>query len=282
VATGLVAPEKRASAIAIMFSGLTAATLLGVPAWAWLGLHFGWRATFWAVTAIGVLATAVIALFVSTEAAGQGSRVALRDELRVLARPQVLLGLAATVLGFGGVFTVYTFVQPMLTQLSGFADGTVSAVLLVFGAGMILGNFAGGRLADRALVPTLLGSLALLAAVLAAMAWAMHLPAPAVLFVGLLGAAGFATVAPLQLRVLQQAHGAGQSLASSLNIAAFNLGNALGAWLGGVVIEKGPGLGALPWTAALLTLGGLALAALGVRLERTRGTHVGGALARAA
>ncbi len=267
VATSVVPADRKASAISTMFTGLTVATLLGVPAGAWLGLHFGWRSTFWAVSAIGLMAMAVIAVFVSAREAGAGSAMSMREEFKVLKRGHVLLGLGATVLGFGGVFTVFTFVQPLLQQVSGFSDAGVSAVLLVFGVGMVVGNVVGGRLADRALVPTLLGTLAVLAGVLALMRWALPHPALAVLFVGLLGAAGFATVAPLQLRVLAKAQGAGQSMASSLNIAAFNLGNALGAWLGGVVITQGADLLALPWAAAVLPLGGLAVAWVSVRTE---------------
>lgn len=266
VATGLVAADRKASAISIMFTGLTVATLLGVPAGAWLGLHFGWRATFWAVALIGVLATVVIAALVPKDH-GDRSGIAIREEVKVLARTQVLLGLAATVLGYAGVFAVFTYIQPILTRISGFSESAVSPILLVFGVGMIAGNLIGGKLADRRLLPTLLGSLALLALVLGAMTFAVHSQVAAVLFTGLLGAAAFATVAPLQLRVLQQAQGAGESLASSFNIAAFNLGNAIGAWLGGAVIDHGPGLGAVPWTAALLTVGGLAIVLWSVRLE---------------
>ncbi|SFO53771.1 MFS transporter, DHA1 family, arabinose polymer transporter [Variovorax sp. OK605] len=259
VATGLVAPERRASAIAIMFTGLTAATLLGVPAGAWLGLQFGWRSAFWAVTLIGVLAFAVLAVFVPRVKAD--TRPApLREELAVLARPQVLLGLAMTVLGFAGVFVVYTYIQPLLTQLTGLSESAVSPILLVFGGGMAVGNIFGGKLADRAPMAAVLGTLVVLAAVLGAMQFTIGTPFTAVVFVGLLGVASFATVAPMQLRVLEKASGAGQNLASSLNIAAFNLGNALGAWAGGVVIDHGPGLRALGWVAALLTLAGLAIA----------------------
>ncbi|MFT7774834.1 MFS transporter [Roseateles sp.] len=268
VATSVVPADRKASAISTMFTGLTVATLLGVPAGAWLGLHHGWRATFWAVSAIGLVAMAVIALFVSAREAGAGSAVSMREEFKVLRRPQVLLGLAATVLGFAGVFVVFTYVQPLLTRVSGFGDSGVSAILLVFGVGMILGNLVGGRFGDRAPVRTLLGSLAALAGVLALMGFVMESQPAAVLFIGLLGAAGFATVAPLQLRVLSKAEGAGQSMASSLNIAAFNLGNALGAWLGGAVIDHGLGLARLPWVATLLTVGGLAVAWVSVRLER--------------
>lgn len=260
VATGLVPPERRASAIAIMFTGLTAATLLGVPAGAWLGLHFGWRAAFWAVTGIGVAALAVVAAFVPRSKV-EAAPTALRHELSVLGRPQVLLGLAITVAGYAGVFSVFTYVQPLLTRITGLAEGAVSGVLLLFGAGMAAGNLLGGKLADRGALRAVLVTLAALAAVLAAMRPAIATPIGAVVFFGVLGVASFATVAPLQMRVLEKAAGAGQNLASSLNIAAFNLGNAIGAWAGGVVIERGPGLAALGWVSALITLAGLALAA---------------------
>jgi len=267
VATGLVAPERRASAIAIMFTGLTAATLLGVPAGAWLGLHFGWRSTFWAVTAIGVLAFAVLSVFVP-RVKDVAKAVPLREELGVLARPQVLLGLAMTVLGFAGVFVVYTYIQPLLTQVTGLSESAVSPILLVFGGGLAVGNLLGGKLADRAPMAAVFGTLVALAVVLGAMQFTIGTPFTAVVFVGLLGVASFATVAPMQLRVLEKASGAGQNLASSLNIAAFNLGNALGAWVGGVVIDHGPGLRALGWVAALLTLVGLAIALWSRALDR--------------
>ncbi|MBW8718939.1 MAG: MFS transporter, partial [Variovorax paradoxus] len=276
VATGLVAPERRASAIAIMFTGLTAATLLGVPAGAWLGLHYGWRATFWAVTLIGVLAFAVLAVFVP-RVKGEAKAAPLREELAVLARPQVLLGLAMTVLGYAGVFVVFTYIQPLLTQVTGLSESAVSPILLVFGGGLAVGNILGGRLADRSTMPAVLGTLMALAAVLGAMQFTIGTPFAAVVFVGLLGIASFATVAPMQLRVLEKASGAGQNLASSLNIAAFNLGNALGAWVGGVVIDHGPGLRALGWVAALLTLAGLAIALWSRALDRREGGNAGAA-----
>ncbi|MCW2036217.1 MFS transporter [Xanthomonas campestris pv. campestris] len=267
VATSLVAPERRASAISLMFAGLTVATLLGVPAGAWLGLQLGWRATFWAVAVIGVLATAAVALWVPA-AAGAAPPVPWRQEVRVLARGQVLLALAMTVVGYAGVFAVFTYIQPLLVQVTGFAQAAVSPVLLVFGVGMIVGNLLGGRLADRRPTATLLGTLAALVVVLGAMGLVLHSKPAMIAFVGLLGVAAFATVAPLQLRVLEHARGAGQNLASSLNIAAFNLGNALGAWLGGVVIASGAGLVATPWVAAALTALGLGIALWSVQLQR--------------
>ncbi|MDI3380555.1 MFS transporter [Xenophilus aerolatus] len=272
VATGLVPAEKRASAIAIMFTGLTAATLLGVPAGAWLGLHFGWRATFWAVAVIGVAALAVLASFVPRDAA-KVEPAPLRDELAVLARPQVWLGLAMTVLGFAGVFAFYTYVQPVLTRVTGLTEAAVSPVLLLFGGGLAIGNLLGGKLADKAPMRAVIGTLVALAAVLAVARWAMPHAVAAIVFIGLLGIAAFATVAPLQVRVLEKAAGVGQNLASSLNIAAFNLGNALGAWVGGVVIERGAGtqgLQNLGMAAAALTAAGLLLALWSHALDRRR------------
>ncbi|RYF81807.1 MAG: MFS transporter [Comamonadaceae bacterium] len=272
VATGLVAPEKRASAIAIMFTGLTAATLLGVPAGAWLGLQLGWRSTFWAVAVIGVLALAVLARFVPRDAE-RTEPAPLRDELAVLARPQVWLGLAMTVLGFAGVFAFYTYVQPVLTQVTGLTEAAVSPVLLLFGAGLAVGNILGGKLADKAPMRAVIGTLIALAFALAGARWAMPHAVAAIVFIGVLGVVAFATVAPLQVRVLEMAAGAGQNLASSLNIAAFNLGNALGAWVGGVVILRAPGvpgLHNLGMAAAALTAAGLLIALWSHALDRRR------------
>ncbi len=267
VAVSLVAPERKASAISIMFTGLTLATLLGVPFGAWLGLAFGWRMAFWAVAGVGALAFVVLAVLVPS-ARETVEPAPLREEFAVLARPQVQLGLAMTVLGFGGVFAVFTYIQPILTQLAGFSQAAVSPILLVFGAGLVAGNLAGGRWADKSLNAALAGTLILLTIVMGASAFAFHSQVGAVIAAFLLGAAAFATVAPLQMRVLSQAGGAGQGLTSSLNIAAFNLGNAFGAWLGGAVIDHGPGLAAVPLVAAVVPLSALALAAFSLSLER--------------
>jgi DHA1 family inner membrane transport protein len=198
---------------------------------------------------------------------GAPTPLALREEIRIIARPQVLLGLLMTVLGFGGMFTVYTYIQPLLTQVTGFADAAVSPILLVFGIGMIIGNLLGGRFADKRLVAALLLTLAALSLVMGLMTFVLHSPMGMVVFTGLLGATAFATVSPLQLWVLQKAEGAA-SLASSLNIGAFNLGNALGAWLGGVVISQGLGLDALPWVAALVPASAFAVAWFAISDER--------------
>ncbi|SHJ15949.1 MFS transporter, DHA1 family, arabinose polymer transporter [Roseomonas rosea] len=274
VATGLVAPDRRASAIATMFTGLTVANILGVPFGTWLGQHMGWRATFWAVTLVGLVALAVIALLVPRDKAAPEAGD-WRADLRAMARGPVIVALLTTVFGFAGVFAVFTYIAPILTRISGFADAAVSPILLVFGGGLVVGNILGGKLADRNLSLALLGSMGALALVLLGMGLVMGNGILAILSVGLLGATGFATVAPLQIWVLERATGAGQSLASSLNIAAFNLGNALGAWAGGLVIDHGPGLAAVPLFAAAFPVAAVLLAWPSLRRERA------GALARA-
>lgn len=258
VATGLVAADRRALAISIMFTGLTIATLLGVPAGTWLGLHFGWRSTFWAVTAIGLVSMLVIAALVPADHK-QDTRIAVRDEWRAIGHRAVLLGLAMTVLGFAGVFTVFTYVQPLLMEVTGFAQNAISPILLMFGIGLILGNLLGGKLADRHLMRALLATMMALVVVLGLMTFVLHDKALTVLFIGLLGVSAFATVPPMQLWVMHKAQAA-KNLASSLNIGAFNLGNALGAWLGGMVVSHGPGLKALTWVAALISFSGLLVA----------------------
>jgi DHA1 family inner membrane transport protein len=260
VAAGLVPAERRASAIATMFAGLTIATLLGVPLGAAIGLQFGWRAVFVCVAVIGAVAIAALARFVPAETRHAEAAGLLAEELAVVARPQVQLGLLMTVLGFAGLFTVFTYIQPMLAEVTGFSPGAISAVLFVFGVGFCIGNFGGGKFADRSLALALPGTLGLLLVVLLGLAAAIHGKAPAALFAGLMGAAAFATVAPLQLRVLEAAGPSGQTLASSLNIAAFNLGNAIGAWVGGWTISHGFGLDKLPLVGAGLTAMGFALA----------------------
>lgn len=267
VATNLVATDRKASAIAIMFTGLTVANILGVPFGTWLGQAYGWRATFWAVTLIGIAALAVIAFLVPADEKPEDD-AGTAGALSVLGRGPVLLGLLTTVLSWVGVFAAFTYIAPILTQITGFSDSAVSPILLVFGGGLVVGNLLGGRLADRRLVPTMLGSLVVLSVALLGMTFAIHNRVLAVIAVGLLGAAAFATVAPLQMWVLEKAEGAGQGLASSFNIAAFNLGNAIGAGLGGLIIAHGPGLGAIPWIAGLVPLAALLVALAALRLQR--------------
>jgi DHA1 family inner membrane transport protein len=255
VAADLVAPERKAGAISIMFAGLTTANVLGVPLGTLLGQHYGWRATFWAITVIGVIAFFGILALVPSTASDNGS-ARLRGELHAFRRPQVLLSLAVTVLGFGGMFGAFTYITPMMTDIAGFTPGSVTWLLVVFGVGLFLGNLAGGKAADRALTPTLILLLIALAVVLAALSFTAHAKIPAIVTLLLMGGFGFATVPGLQMRVLHFASDA-PTMASSANIAAFNLGNAIGAYLGGRTIAAGLGLTSPAWVGALLTVAAL-------------------------
>jgi DHA1 family inner membrane transport protein len=241
-----------------MFTGLTLATVVGVPSGTWLGQVVGWRTTFWAVAAVGLIALAVIARAVPADD-GPQQPSEWRHDLRALTRPLVLLGLATTVFGYAGVFAVFTYIAPLLTERSGFGEGAISPILLLFGGGLVLGNLAGGRMADRAVVPAVFTTLGLLLVVLLAMGWLLASRAGALFGVTILGFAAFATVAPLQVWVMSKAGSAGESLAASVNIAAFNLGNALGAWVGGVALVH-VGLGGLTWLAAIFPAAAIVIA----------------------
>ncbi|GAA0243987.1 MFS transporter [Saccharothrix mutabilis subsp. mutabilis] len=262
VASGLVAPDRQARAIALMFTGLTVANVLGVPMGTALGQEFGWRSTFWAVTALGVVGLVGILVLVPPQPASDG----LRGELEVFRRPGVWLALGTTALGFGAVFASFTYIAPMMTEVAGFSPGAVTWLLVLFGAGLCVGNVLGGRAADRSLMPSLYAILAVLAVVLAVFVFTAQSQVLGAVTIGLLGVAGFATVAPLQSRVLQQAEGA-PALASAANIAAFNLGNAAGAWLGGVAIDAGFGYTAPNWVAALMAVAALGVAVAGGRVR---------------
>lgn len=274
VAAELVAPEKKAGAIAMMFTGLTVANVVGVPLGTLVGQHFGWRVTFLIVASLGVLGLVGIARLVPDLSRAEGVRI--RDELAAFRNAQVLLAMGMTVLGFGGVFAAITYITPMLTDVAGFAPASVSWLLVLLGLGMVVGNLVGGRFADRALMPMLYTSLGALAVVLALFTLTAHTKAGAAVTLVLIGALGFATVPPLQKRVLDQAAGA-PTLASAVNIGAFNLGNALAAWLGGLVIAAGLGWTAPNWVGAALAASALALAVVSGALERRTGTRAGGA-----
>ena len=255
VAAGLVAPETAAGAIAIMFTGLTAANVLGVPFGTFLGQELGWRSTFWAISAIGVLALVGIAALV-LDLRTDGPAPSLRRELTAFRSGQVWLSLAVTVLGFGGMFGAFTYIAYTLTQVSGFDSGAVPWLLVLFGAGLVLGNWLGGRHADRSIDGTLLGFLAALVVVLALFAWLAWSPVATVVLLVAMGGFGFGTVPGLQSRVMRSAHRA-PTLASGANIAAFNLGNALGAWAGGLAIAAGLGYASPIWVGAAITLSAL-------------------------
>ncbi|SEP04967.1 MFS transporter [Amycolatopsis saalfeldensis] len=265
VAADLVQPEKKASAIALMFTGLTLANVLGVPMGTFIGQGLGWRATFWVVAGLGVLGLLGVAALVPDTARPVNARIGA--EFAVFRHPRVWLAIGTTVLGFGGVFASFTYIAPMMTEVAGLPQGAVSWLLVLFGVGLVLGNLLGGRFADRALMPTLYTVLAALAVVLAVFAFTAHAAVPAIVTLFLLGGFGFATVPPLQMRMLASAEAA-PTVASAVNIGAFNLGNALAAWLGGVVITAGYGYASTNWVGAVMTVLALGLALLSGRSDR--------------
>ena len=264
VAASLVPQEKRASAIALMFTGLTLANVLGVPFGTFIGQEFGWRTAFWVVAVLGVASLAGIAALVPNK--HDTGPADLMHEVRVLKDPQVWMALAMTIVGFGGVFVVFTYIAPILEQVSGFSPHGVTLILVLFGVGLTIGNTVGGKLADRALMPSLMGILLALAVVMAIFTRTSHSQVAAAVTILVWGIAAFATVPPLQMRVVEKATAA-PNLASTLNIGAFNLGNAGGAWLGGMAIGHGLGLDALPWVAAAVSIAALLLTWIAARMD---------------
>lgn len=267
VASHVVPKGQAARAIALMFTGLTLANVLGVPFGTFLGQWAGWRSTFAAVTGLGLLAA--VAVWRLVPSLPDLPSPHMKRELRVLRQPQVLLALLMTVLGFGGVFTVFTYIAPILQQVSQVSVGATGWVLILFGVGTTIGNMLGGRLADWRLMPSLIGVLVVLSLVMLAFAWTMHDTWSAVATVFVWGIAAFATVPPLQMRVVQQAS-EGPHLASTLNIAAFNLGNAMGAFIGGAMIDLKLGFPAVSVAGAVVALLGLLVTLVSAALERRR------------
>ncbi len=252
VAASLAAPNKRAQAVGRVMLGLTIATLLGTPVATWFGLHLGWRAALAAVGSIG-LVTAVLIVAAMGQDAPPHAASPLR-ELGAFRRKQVWLTAGIAAVGCGGTFSVYSYITSTLTEVAGMPLSVVPVVLCVFGAGMILGNVVGSRLADRALMPLIGGMLVWNMAVLSLFVFTAHHPVAATLNVLLIGC-GFAIVPGLQTRLMDVAADA-QTLAAALNHAAFNIANALGAWLGGLAIAAGYGWTSTAWVGALMALGG--------------------------
>ncbi|WP_328475599.1 MFS transporter [Actinoplanes sp. NBC_00393] len=255
VAADLVPANRKAAAISMMFAGLTIANVLGVPLGTFLGQAAGWRATFWAIAVIGVIAFAGITLLVKPTPAAS-TTTSLLGEFRIFRNRQVWLSMIVTVLGFGGMFGAFSFIAYTLTGVSGFSASAVPWLLVLFGVGLFAGNIAGGRAADHNLGRTLAALLAGLAIVLAVFAMVATSQIATVAALLLMGGFGFATVPGLQMRILAHAADA-PTLASGANIAAFNVGNAFGAWIGGLTLAAGLGYTAPLWAGAAVTLAGL-------------------------
>ncbi|MES5825075.1 MFS transporter [Streptomyces sp. RG80] len=269
VATGLVAPERKARSVSLMFLGLTVANVVGVPVATLMGQQLGWRATFLGVGVIGLAAIAALAWLIPHDRVVAVAGGGLRRELAALKSLPVWLALGTTVAGFGALFAAYSYITPMLTDSAGFAEGRVTLLLALFGVGATIGNLLGGRLADHAMRGTLFAGLVSLALVLALFPVLMTSAWSAALAVVLLGTAAFVTGSPLQLMVMEKASSA-PSLASSANQAAFNLANAGGAWIGGLTLAAGFGVTSPALAGAALAVLGLGVAATAYAVDRRR------------
>jgi MFS transporter, DHA1 family, inner membrane transport protein len=244
VAAGLVAPNRRAQAI---------------------GQAVGWRATFWAVTVIGILAAGALAVCLPAKIEMQ--KASLVHEFTVLKNPQVLMVLGISVLASASLFSTFTYITPILEDVTGFTPHAVTFVLLLFGLGLTVGSTLGGWLADWRLMPSLVAFLLAIVVVLTVFAGTMHAEVPAMITVFVWGILAFAIVPPLQMLIVDRASHA-PNLASTLNQGAFNLGNATGAWLGGIVIGAGAPLAMLPWVGVVTAIGALGLTLWSVSIER--------------
>ena len=271
IAADLVPEDRRASAIAMMFMGLTVAIVTGVPIGTLIGQTFGWRMTFWAVTALGVVAfVGIAALLPGNLRKAEPAR--LLDQVRVLGSGRLLIVFAMTALGYGGTFVAFTYLAPILQQVTGFSEGSVSLILVVYGIAIAIGNIAGGRIANNDPVRALIILFALQAIVLVVFSFTSVSPVLTVVTLAALGFLQFANVPGLQLYVVQlakQYRPGAVDVASAFNIAAFNLGIAIGAWLGGLVVDSPIGLTGTPWIGAILVAGALLLTLWSGSLDRT-------------
>ncbi|MGW0159412.1 MFS transporter [Mycobacterium sp. NPDC003323] len=265
-AAHLMGPRNRAKAVAYVLSGLTVATVLGVPVASWLGQALGWRSAFGLVVAIGLVTLTALWFWLPAQLRTMHVSSPL-TELGALRRPQVWLAVMVGMIGFGGMFAVYTYISTTMTDVAGLPRNLVPLALMVFGLGMVVGNLVGGRLADASVVRALYLSMGTLGVVLLVFVAAAHNPWTALLVLFGIGAAGSAVGPALQTRLMDVAQDA-QTLAAALNHSALNIGNAAGAWVGGLVIAAGYGYTAPAAAGAGLAVGGLAVLTVSVLLSR--------------
>lgn len=253
IAANLVREDKQAGAVSIMMAGLTVANIIGVPFGTFIGQHFGWRSTFGAIVIMGIISFIGIAALIPKIRPDASS--SLLRQVKALAQPKLLLVYLAGAFGLCSLFTVFTYIAPLLQDVTGFAEQSVTWILILFGCGVTLGNIAGGKLADWKLMPVLIGNFALLVVIFALLSFTDRYPAAAVITIFVWGALAFGLLPGLQVRIMTLAKDA-PALASTTNHSVLNLGNACGAYLGGHVIILF-GLSSLPWFGSLLALLGL-------------------------
>lgn len=264
VAAGMVPSNKQAAAISLMFLGLTVSNVMGVPFGTFLGLKFGWRATFWTLAVIGIVTMFGIRMLVPVLTVD--NTTSLKREFGVFKRPQVWISAAISVFAFGGVIGAFTYIAFTITEVSGFETSSVPWLLVLFGIGTFIGNILGGKAADKSLDASLGIILVLLAVVLAVFALTAHIQIMAIISLLLMGTIGLSTAPGLQLRIMSFAQDA-PTVASGANIAAFNIGNAIGAWLGGIALSAGFGFVSPLWVGAVLSILGFIVLFIGSQLK---------------
>jgi len=265
VAADLVDESKRSRAIAMVFTGLTMANVVGSPLGTWIGQGFGWRATFIMITAIGFVSLLGIITLVPKQP--RPTETSLRRELAEFRRLQVWLAVAIAGLSIGALFAAYSYVAPLMTEVAGFASGSLMLLLVLFGVGLVIGNLLGGRFADRAQIPTLLVTTALLAVVLVVFTFTAHYKIPAAITLMLVGGAGFATVPAFMTRAIDKAKGA-PTLASAVASSGANLGISIGAFAGGLTIDAGLGYTSPIWVGAIMAVLALVVTACAGALDK--------------
>jgi DHA1 family inner membrane transport protein len=269
VGASLVPPNRRAWATSMMLAGLTVANVVGVPITTLVGQQWGWRWPYALVGILGMLTLAAVLLWVPARPAEVGA--SMRTELSALRQPQVWLALLIGTVGFGGMFATYSYITPTMTTLAHFSETAVTALLAIYGIGMTVGVVIGGRLADRALMPSLYFGLIVIAIVLFGFGYAVHTKTGAVIAVFIFGISGSLLIPALQTRLMDVARD-GQSLAAALNHSTLNLANALGAWLGGTLLSHGLGYEWPSRAGGILAIAGLGIALISGRLDRTNNT----------
>ncbi len=268
IASHIVEPRKRSMAVALMFSGLTLANVLGVPLGTLMGEHWGWQSPFYAISAIGILGLIGIILFIPHRLSLPPTHLA--KEIRALMRPDIGLALLVTALGFGGLFASFSYISPLLINVTHFTQSGVAYLLVLFGLGLMIGNFLGGKAADKSLTTTLYVTLFLLSLALIILVWTAHAKWPAAITLFLLGIVGFGAVPALQMQVMHRAKAA-PTLSSSTNISAFNLGISLSIFLGGLGIHFGLGYTSPSWIGSILTFSALLIALFLNRKYKVKG-----------
>ena len=267
VASGLVPPKRRSQAMAVVFAGLTTANVVGVPLSTWAGQHASWRAVYVGVAVVELVAAALIAVTVTRQPVEHAGREALRRELRVFATPPVWLVLGVAMIGGGALFATFSYIAPMMTHVAGYAESSVTWLLVLFGLGMTAGNLVGARLADRALMPTIFAALASEVVIALLFLITSHNKIAAAFTIFAFPCTSTAILPAIQSRIIGIAGGAPNLAAASIH-AAFNIANSIGAWLGGLAIGFGWGYSSPNAVAAGLALLGLGVAYASVRYDR--------------